>query len=49
MKNDTTLAIRVPAQLAERLRQAAERDGRTPSGLARHILSRALEAGEKGE
>ncbi len=42
-KNDSNLAVRLPGELADRLKQAAERDGRTPSGLARHLLRRALE------
>jgi predicted DNA-binding protein len=47
--NDTTLAIRLPAELAERLREAAERDGRTPSALARHLLRQALDAKKGGQ
>jgi uncharacterized protein (DUF1778 family) len=40
----TLLGIRVPAALREKIRQAAQIEGRTESGFARFYLGKAAEA-----
>jgi predicted DNA-binding protein len=42
MPLEKTLAVRLPSELDERLKRAAERDGRTPSNYLRRVLRQAL-------
>jgi hypothetical protein len=44
MKRDSTLNLRLPAAVKEALARAAEKDLRTSSGMAVHILAEWLTA-----
>lgn len=46
---NTILAVRIPASLRERIRDAAKREDRTESSFARFYLGKAAEAAQPAD
>lgn len=47
-KNDAKFSVRVPRDMAERLRRAAETDQRSTGSMLRVLVTEALTARERG-